>query len=108
MNEQTIEPGAVLRYTGKSHGMHGWIIKIIGPILDEGGQPTGRYEVQPWVAKEGRYSWVVCDATAAELEPAPDAPPEALTRDDPTYTLWTIDPSAPGAERLLGDPDEAC
>ena len=83
--------------------MKGWLVKIIGPILDEAEQPTGRYEVQPWVEKEGRYSWVVCDATAAELEPAPDAPQAALERNDPTYSLWTIDPNAPGYKKLFGD-----
>ena len=103
MKEADIKPGAVYRYVGKSHGMANGLVKVIGPILDDEGRPTGRYDVQPWLAKEGRYSWVTCDAAADELAPAPEAPQAALEGNDPTVTEWTIDPTAPGYKRLFGD-----
>lgn len=103
MKDSEIKPGAVLRYAGTAHGMSNWLVKVIGPILDEEGRPTGSFDVQPWLAAEGRYSWVLCDARADELAPAHNVPPEALQHNDPTVTEWTIDPNAPGYKRLFGD-----
>lgn len=88
MKDEDIIEGAVLRYVGESHGMKGSIVKVICRIREEKGVPSW-YEVQPWIAKDGRYSFVLCDATAAELEPAPDAPPVALERNDPIDLLLT-------------------
>ena len=61
--------GKLKRYTGHDYGMHGNLVKVFKPILDDADRPTGRVEMSPWLPSEGRFSWFTSDPLESELEP---------------------------------------
>ena len=65
-----IKKGMKLAYQGDSWGLKpGTIVKVLGEILDDDGEPTGSYDVTPWIEKEQRFSFCSCSAEASELKP---------------------------------------
>lgn len=76
--------GAVTTYLGNDYGMKpGHKVKIIAVLPNDedayirdddelarrgGVKASDRIEVQPWIEKEGRFSWVTNDPKATELE----------------------------------------
>ena len=59
--------GKLARYTGQWYGMHGQLVRLNKPILDDYDQPTGAWDVYPHLPEEGRFSWISCDADEGEL-----------------------------------------
>ena len=70
MSKTTIKPGAVMRYVGDDHRfMKGLKVKVLNSIIDDNEQPTGWWDVAPWIEKDGRFSWVTSDARREDLVP---------------------------------------
>ena len=67
----TIAKGTIATYTGGPHFAfrRGQKVRVNHPITDDDGQPTGRYDVSPWIEKDQRFSWIASDAQAKDLEP---------------------------------------
>ena len=70
MPKTTIKPGTVMKYVGDDHAfMKGLKVKVLHAILDDDEQPTGWWDVAPWIEKDGRFSWVTSDARREDLVP---------------------------------------
>ena len=70
MPKTTIKPGTVMKYVGDDHAfMKGLKVKVLHAILDDDEQPTGWWDVAPWIEQDGRFSWVTSDARREDLVP---------------------------------------
>lgn len=70
MSKAKIKPGAIMKYIGDELPfMTGMKVKVFSPILDDDDQPTGRWDVAPWIEKDQRFSWVTSDPREEDLVP---------------------------------------
>ena len=70
MAKPRLRRGMVMKYVGDDHAfMTGLKVKVIAPILDDDGKPTGLWDVAPWIEKDRRFSWVSSDACREDLVP---------------------------------------
>ena len=70
MPKSKIKPGTVMKYVGDDHAfMKGMKVKVLHAILDDDEQPTGWWDVAPWIEQDRRFSWVSSDARAEDLAP---------------------------------------
>ena len=70
MPKSKIKPGTIMKYVGDEHAfMTGLKVKVLKPILDDDDQPTGLWDVAPWIEQDQRFSWVTSDARHEDLVP---------------------------------------